>query len=648
MKKLLTGEYYKVFLIRILFVFILFTLTRILFFIFNHEYFREVGFGEFIIILFYGLKFDLSAIIVCYSLFIFLSIFPFHLKSSSLYQKILLVIYAISTALALAGNLLDCGYFKFTESRSTSDIFNVLGLGSDFSTMLSQYILDFWYLFLIWFVLIVISIWFFLKTKPSIIKYSGKKLVLIYLKESIIFIIISSLSIIGIRGGMQLRPMSIMTAGQYTSAKNVALVLNTPFTIIKTIGKSEIKDFAYYDDKTLNNLYSPVHNYYKKDNILKKNNIVVIILESFSKEYIGELNRNIDNGSYKGYTPFLDSLIRESLVFTNAFANGKRSIEGIPAVLAGVPSLLNDAYITSMYSGNNINSLASLLKEKGYSSAFFHGGTNGTMGFDGFAMVAGFDKYFGRYEYNNENDYDGKWGIYDEQFLQYVASTLDRFSKPFIAGIFTLSSHHPYKVPEKYSGKFPKGKLEIHQSIGYADYSLRKFFESMSQKSWFDSTLFVITADHTSESYYPQYQTRAGMYKVPILFYQHNSKLKGINKMITQQIDIMPSILDYLNYDKRFIAFGESVFDSTASHFAINYVNETYQLIYKNYSFIFDGTSGVSLYNLSSDSMMSKNILANAPELKKEIEPMAKAIIQSYNHRLIKNNMIIKDQVIDK
>ncbi len=642
MKKLLSGGYYKTFLLRILFAFILFTLCRILFFIFNFVYFKNIGAGEFLLILFYGLRFDLSAIIVCYSIFILLSIFPFHLKSSSVYQKVLLVVYLISSTVVLAVSLLDCGYFRFEFSRSTADIFNVLGLGSDVKSLLPQYIKDFWYLFLLLFALIFLTGWFFSKTKITKIKQIQKgELLYYYIKESLLFIIIAALSIICFRGGFQLRPMDIMSAGKYTLSKNTALVLNTPFMIIKTINKSGVSSEIYFDDKTLNTIYSPIHNFSSDNLPMKRTNVVVLILESFGKEYFGELNKDNGDKDYKSFTPFLDSLIRESLVFTNAYSNGKRSIEGIPAVLSGIPSLMNDAYITSMYSGDNINSLASLLKEKGYATAFYHGGTNGTMAFDNYAKMASFEKYYGRTEYNNEKDYDGQWGIFDEEFLQYVAGKFDQSPKPFLGGIFTLSSHHPYTIPVKYAGKFPTGPLPIHQSIAYSDYAIRKFFETMSHKPWFDSTLFVITPDHTSESFYPQYQTRVGMYSIPIIFYQHNSKLRGKNNTITQQIDIMPTILDFLHYDKKFFSFGESAFDTTSMHYAISYVNESYQIIYKNYAFVYDGKAGISLYDISKDKSLKNNLLTSEPSISKELEEKVKAVIQTYNQRLLKNNMMV-------
>jgi phosphoglycerol transferase MdoB-like AlkP superfamily enzyme len=519
----------------------------------------------------------------------------------------------------------------------------MMSLGSDVKDLLPQYIKDFWYLFLLLFALIAFTAWFFSRTKISKFKQIEKgKLWYYYIKESLVFIIIAAFSIICFRGGFQLRPIDIMTAGKYTSSKNTALVLNTPFMIIKTINKSGVSSNIYFDDKSLNKIYSPIHNYSSDNVSMKRNNVVVLILESFGKEYFGELNKDNGDKDYKSFTPFLDSLIRESLVFTNAYSNGKRSIEGIPAVLSGIPSLMNDAYITSKYSGDNISSMASILKDKGYATAFYHGGTNGTMAFDSYAKMASFDKYYGRTEYNNEKDYDGKWGIFDEEFLQFVTRKFDESTKPFLAGIFTLSSHHPYTIPDKYKGKFPTGPLPIHQSIAYSDYAIRKFFETMSHKPWFDSTLFVITPDHTSESFYPQYQTRVGMYSVPIIFYQHNSKLRGKNSTITQQIDIMPSILDFLHYDKKFFSFGESAFDSTSIHYAISYLNETYQLIYEHYAFVYDGKTGISLYDIAKDKFLKNNLLASETAISKELEEKAKAIIQTYNQRLLKNNMMVK------
>lgn len=325
------------------------------------------------------------------------------------------------------------------------------------------------------------------------------------------------------------------------------------------------------------------------------------------------------------------------------YANGKRSIEGIPAILASLPTLMNFDYITSIYSGNKINSISGLLKEKGYSSAFYHGGTNGTMSFDAFVKIAGFEKYYGRTEYNNENDFDGKWGIFDEEFFQFAAENINQTQQPFFATIFSLSSHHPYSIPEKYKNKFCKGNLEIHESIMYADYALKQFFKTASAMPWFKNTLFVFTADHTSETYYPQYQTNAGNYAIPIIFYKPGSNLTGIQTDIAQQTDIMPTILNYLNFEKNFIAFGTNLLDTTSYHFSISYLNGIYQLIKDNYVLQFDGNKSTALYNLKTDSLLHDNLINSEETIKTELENFTKAIIQQYNSRLINNELIIQN-----
>ena len=371
-----------------------------------------------------------------------------------------------------------------------------------------------------------------------------------------------------------------------------------------------------------------------KSGEFKKLNVFIIALESFSKEYVGALNHR----PY-GYTPFLDSIIDESLTFPNAFSDGKRSIEGIPAIVASIPSWTNEPYLTSRYGTNTINSLANQLKQIGYYSAFFHGGDNGTMGFMEFSHLAGYDDYFGRDEYPNKNDYDGNWGIWDEEFLQYTANTINTKKQPFFATVFTLTSHHPYNIPERYNHTFPDGQYEISKSIAYTDYSLKKFFETAKKMPWFNNTLFVFSADHTGISEDTFYTNRVGNYTIPIIYYMPDSNLKGLDSAVTQQIDIMPSVLDYLNYPKPYFAFGTSVFDSADNHYALSMNNATYQYVERNYSMQFNKENADDLYNYSKDSVLKFDLRAKESVHAKAMESKAKAIIQTYQQSLINNKM---------
>ncbi|MDD5570546.1 MAG: sulfatase-like hydrolase/transferase [Bacteroidales bacterium] len=626
-------KYFTFLLKQLIFLLIVFTICRIIFLLFNLKYFNDSGTPEIFKAFLFGLRFDLSAILAFNVIFIFFQLLPFKFRKNNLFQKILKYLFIIVNSILILANCIDFVYFRFILKRTTFDIFNYMVLGSDFFILLPSYIKSFWYILLIWILLILflnfiynkILRFFLLKEEP--VKFY-------YLFQSLIFILCFVLTSIGIRGGLQYKPITIIDAGKNISVQNIPLVLNTPFAIIQTWNKAEIKEIKYFDEQKLKSIYNPVHNYYDKNKPFRKLNVVIIVMESFSKEYTGLVN----DKNFVSYTPFLDSLIKESLVFRNAFANGSNSISGIPAIVAGIPSLMNEPYITSVFAGNKIYGLAALLRKEGYATSFFHGGTNGTMGFEAFASVAGFEKYYGRKEYDNEKDYDGNWGIYDEEFFKFFAGKLNGMKQPFFSTFFSLSSHHPYSVPVKYKNRFNKGKLKIHESIGYADYSMKRFFDAASKSKWFDNTLFIITADHTGEAEHPAFSNVIGKHEIPLIFYMHNNPLKEINNEIAQQIDIMPSILDYLNYPAEFISFGVSLFDTTSNHFAVNYPNNNYQLLKDDYSIIFNGSKITEVYNLKTDSLLQNN-LVNKISVSKN-EDFLKAFIQSYNWRLIKNKLV--------
>ena len=632
------GNILMVALLKLLIVLILFFFSRVLFYIFNQHYFASLGTADVMRIFWIGIRFDISAIFIINLPFIFLNSIPFRIRFSRIFQVSADVYFYLVNMIGLLVNFVDLIYFRFTLKRLTADIFAYLTVGGDFGKLIPQFFRDFWYVPLLCFIFWILLVYLGTRFKVAVPRQKSAKIkgsVMIF--QTLIFLVISFFSIIFIRGGFQLRPISIITAGNYTNAKNVPLVLNTPFSIINTIGREKLVTLKFFasEDK-LGKIYTPLHKAHQGSP--RKLNVMIIIMESFSREHIGFLNRNLENGNYRGFTPFLDSLAQYSLVL-DAYANGKTSIQGIPAVLSGIPSLMDESYIQSTYSTNNISSLANLLKKEGYTSGFFHGGTNGTMGFDSYTKFAGFDHYYGRSEYNDEKDYDGKWGIRDEEFFQFAKKTIDGFNQPFLAAFFSLSSHHPYFVPAKYSGKFRKGKLKIQESIMYADQSLGKFFEAAKKMPWYKNTLFVITADHTSEGYYPYYQTGAGQYAIPIVFYMPGIKLSGKSGETSQQADIMPSVLDYLNFDRDFIAFGNSVFDTTAARFSVHYISGIYGLVKDGYLLEFNGTRTTAFYDLKRDNLQKINLRTKNLPVMNQLEKFLKAYLQQYNNRLIENRL---------
>ncbi len=623
----------RLLLVRLSIVLLAYPVCKVFFFLFNQSHFPDVSFGDLMMILFYGLRFDISALVFINLPFIAMHILPFQFTKKNGYQLLLKIVFLSVNAAAILADCLDFEYYKFTLKRTTIDFLDMIGLGSDFASMLPHYIIGYWYIVLIWVALIILIAYLYNKTSQVRIEETGRSL----LEKTISWLIFNSLlvglCVIGFRGGIQLRPIMTINASEYVPAKNIPLIVNTPFSVIKSYGLETIEEKKYFSETELKKIFFPIHEAHATRNKETKPNIFIIILESFSKEYIGSLSGK------KSHTPFLDSLIKQSLVFDNAFANGKRSIDGIPAILAGMPALMSESYITSNYGSNQFTSIANTLKRNNYTSAFFHGGTNGTMGFDAFTSAAGFVKYFGRSEYNNERDYDGDWGIWDEDFFKYTEKNVNEMKEPFLAALFSLSSHHPYPIPDKYKNKFSGGELPILKSIEYADFSLRKFFESASKEKWFDNTLFVITADHTGSSDDRAYMSDAGLFKIPLLFYKHNSTFRGTDHRVAQQIDILPTVLNYLNYDKNFYAFGSNLLDSANTGYAVNYLNEVYQLFEGDHLLQFDGNDPIGLYNFQADSLLQTDLLAKEPERSKQMETKLKAIIQAYHSDMIHDKM---------
>lgn len=637
----------RILLVRLGIALIAYPICKILFLLLNYSHFADVSVGQLTSALFWGLRFDLSALVVINAPFIILHIIPFF-TTKAWHRLMLKILFIIPNSIAILADCLDMAYFKFTLKRTTADFFDLFGLGSDISTLLPQYIRDFWYIVAIWIILVTGMVYLFNRTWKIGRMEDWKKTATHsstlppfhfaprLLSWTIINAAFLGLCVVAFRGGLQLRPIMPINASEYVSAKNIPLIINTPFSIIKSSDLEKLEPKEYFKEDELTAVFDPVNRKHPTIPIfidsIEGANVFIIILESFSAEYIGALS------GQKTHTPFLDSLIGQSLVFDNAFANGKKSLEGLPAVVAGIPGLINEPFITSIYGANRFNSLPLALKEKGYSSAFFHGGINGTMGFDAFAHAAGYDHYYGKTEYNNENDYDGNWGIWDEEFFQYTEQTVTTMKEPFIATIFSLSSHHPSAIPEKYKERFEGGELPILKSVEYADFSLRKFFASASKEKWFDNTLFVITADHTGPSNSSYYSSSTGIFRVPILFYKHNSLFKGVNHRVTQQIDIMPTVLNRLNYAEPYFAFGQNMLD-TNEGYAVNFISDVFQLIQGEYLLQFDGNSTISFYNYKTDSLLQENILGTIPEKEKQMENKLKAIIQTYYNGLIHNKL---------
>lgn len=624
---------------------VIFTVCRLIFYAFNTGFFPSMtahGLGR---ILWGGLQFDLAALIYLNLPYLLIMLLPFIFRYGNMYQNIAKGIFVFFNGLGVVANCIDTIYFRFTLRRTTATIFSEFENENNFGLLIPQFIADYWYVVLIWLALIAALILLFRKAqKPE--HYSGFKYGVVYFVNGLALLLICATLIVGgVRGGFRhsTRPISLSNAGAYVNEPHeTAIVLNTPFAIVRTLNKQPLPEANYFaTTDELERHFDPVQQADSCGNAMKPINVVIFILESFGREYISAYNQHTTDSSYKGYTPFMDSLMQRSMYFRYAYANGHKSIDGMPSVLASIPMVVEPYFLTS-YSSNRINSVASLLRAEGYSTAFFHGAPNGSMGFEAFANVAGFERYYGMTEYNNSKDFDGMWAIWDEEFFQYFAKTMDTIKQPFCTAIFSASSHHPFRVPARYESVFPKGTLPIHQCVGYTDYALRRFFETASKANWFSNTLFVFTADHTNQTCYPEYSTPTGSSAVPIIFHRPDGSLQGERDQLAQQIDIMPSVLGYLGYSKPFVAFGRNLFGNRTQPYVFNYSNGIYQLFMDDYLYMFDGTRSTGLYNYRTDPSCRHNLLDNLAEVEAAMNARIKAIIQQYSNRMRRDKLTVQ------
>lgn len=638
---ILKGNIFIVLAYRILLIMFLLTASRIGFYVFNHNMFPGIEVGQFISILRGGLVFDISAVVYFNMLIILLHIIPFDFRYNTTYQSVLKYLYFVFNGIALVMNGSDYVYYRFLNKRATADFFQTFENEQRKAKILVRFMIDYWPVTLFTILLIVLLVWFYGKVKVRKPEPSKRS---VYLAFNIIMIpVVIALVVGAARGGYKhsTRPITISNAARYVkNPHDVAVVLNTPFSILRTFNKKDLKRYDFFKESEVKKLYNP-HIIPADTARFKSLNVVIIIMESFAREYIGAFNKDLDGGTYKGYTPFLDSLISVGLTFDVSLANGNKSIDAMPSILASMPSL-ETPYIISHYANNNINGLASLLKRKGYYSAFFHGAPNGSMGFDSFSRMAGFDDYFGMNQYPDKNDFDGMWGVWDEPFFNFFAAKLNTFKEPFLASIFSVSSHHPFKVPAKYENRFEEGPVPICKVIRYSDFALKEFFKEISGKPWFKNTLFILTADHTNEKFHKEYQNSLGQFLVPILLYRQGSDLHGYKKRIAQQIDIMPTILSYLHFDEEYIAFGNNLLDDSYESFGFNTYGSTYYLYMKDHILDMIDNKPAGLFNYKDDRYFGNNLLNKEPEVQKQMEDKLKAIIQTYNSRLIDNNMVVR------
>ena len=532
---------------------------------------------------------------------------PLQGKLKEISHLISKIIYCTITLIALFLIVFNIAFYSFSLKHLSFDYLIYIFNNQEDKSLFIKFIFEYYILTIVFISSASFLIYLNIKTPIKYHKNIGVGL-LKFLCGLLVFFILG-------RGGFQLKPVGILDATEYTNSNKAPFVLNSAFTVLKTIHLSGIKEKEYLSINEEKKLFNPIYKHQAQNILPDSTNVVIIILESYGKVYTGINNK-------ESYTPFFDSIYSQSLHFNNSIANGASSLDALPSILASFPSWMNESYILSSYTGNKLNGLPYYLNKIGYESLFFHGASNGSMRFNAFTKKIGFEKYYGRNEYNNDNHYDGLWGIPDHHFLPFVAKTLKDKRGPFLATLFTISSHHPFTIPKSHQHKVINGPEKICATLNYTDLALKEFWKTIKKEEWFENTLFVFCADHTGPTIRSDKSTLNLKYQIPIAFYHPKIKInKPQNQNSIQQLDILPTILDLLNYDEKSYCYGMSIFNETKQlklvHSEGNYM-------------VFNDQNNIWEWNEKKENQSSSKI------------KLLKAVIQRYNRDLIQNKTHIE------
>jgi phosphoglycerol transferase MdoB-like AlkP superfamily enzyme len=626
-----------------------YTLIRLGFFVANYSEFSNTSTGEILLAFLTGIRFDLSAIFYSNLIVLILFNLPGYLLRYKWYETIVIFLFLFINSVMLTLSIADYGYFKETERRMSYEVYVMIG---DVIKILPSLMLNHFVLL----IALILLFFLFYKLFSSFYKklktYNFSR---INISGGIIgFVILLGLIVLSARGGFQLRP--IRPANAFTTNSYVLgyLILNTPFNVLTSLDQDELKPMKFMTEDESRNLTREI---IKSDNEQfvndsytfqrirntksepKKMNVVIFIMESWSAIYCGSIT------GQKTYTPFFDSLASHSLLFTNFFANGQRSIESVPSILVSIPSLSEKIIIGSKSEMNKFRGLGSVLSEQGYSTSFHHGARTGSMGFDGFTRLAGIDKYYGSEDCKGltDDDYDGMWGVCDEPFFLESVNNISTFKQPFCSIIFTLSSHDPHRIPDKRKAMFDiyKDETDFEKTIRYSDFSIREFFNATKQKDWFNNTIFLITADHTL------YNTRSDFYttfQIPLLIYSPEFTDSKKDATLGSQIDMFPSLLDLLDITTVHSSMGRSLFRTNGINYTILKRGLEYLILSDKYCLMMYQDNRFGLYDFKNDKALENDISSKYPEVTESMKKFLLSYLQSATTAIAENKIYLNNK----
>lgn len=498
---------------QLLFWLLFFALSRALFIVYHFQFIRieNVTIAELFSVFYHALPLDLAT--ACYFLII-----PFLLLAvqslwragflnvvNKVYTFVLIVLYALITGgeIGLYGewkSKINVKALRYLENPS--EVYN----SADSTT--------FFTLVIITLVLAGVGIYSYYRFFYKNIHHPARPI------QAIVFVLITpALLVLGLRGGWQEIPIN--QSSTYFSQKNILNLtatnnaFNLYISIFENAKSIRNNPFTYYDPATAKRITQELLTV-EKDTTIRvlsttRPNIVMLIMESWSADLIETL------GGEGDITPSFAALEKEGLLFTEMLSSGSRSEQGMASIFGGFPAHALTAITLQPDKFIHLPGLAKIIKEQGYHTSFSFGGQLIYGNIKGYILNNGFDRIREGSDYP-DNLIRGKLGVHDEYTMQQLIADLKTEKEPFFAALFTLSSHSPYDQPMEDVFDWGDNERRYINSAYYTDRSLGLFFEAARRQPWYDSTLFIIVADHSKNSYRNHPYHTIAYHSIPMLW----------------------------------------------------------------------------------------------------------------------------------
>lgn len=538
------------------------------------DYFSNLNTAELSASLFMGLRVDLATISLFTSIFWIILLIPIKFVLNIKYRVFFGSLWGVIIAAGVFYNIADTYYFGYVNRHIINE---TALLGDDVVPFIEMAIGLYLNQIIIGFIIFLSIIFVFYKIFASTIEDK-----LLHKKEWSIIPIIIIIAFLGIRGKLSGKSFAISDAFAVNKLSSGNLALSGVYTTYRSAKNKSVNHYRIEPsvaiDRLKNTLKSAKNEFIddayplmRKDTTDSKNkpNIVIVLIESLSSQYLDALAHN-----NFGVTPNLDKLANQGQLYTNFYANGQRSQDGITTLLTGIVQPVGFEAIGSGLELYGLSYLGSIAKQNGYSTLSMQSSNRRSFRVDVVSKLAGFDEYYGAQDIPNTGDEQGspQFGAWDGNSFRFLSKKLNQMKEPFLSFFFTSSTHAPFYLPNKRYEKYPhsnKSEYGFLNTINYVDAKVGEFLDRAKKQAWFDNTIFIFTADHVAarrnlkDAKKVKLDSSLNGFHIPLILYSPKLLYAKRSSILSSHADIIPSIIDLAGLKAPYTMIGQSLFDES-------------------------------------------------------------------------------------